>query len=541
MNIKNSRYSYNLFREEESVKNLISFWEENNFLGRLKNKDWSLWVDAFQPEIIDRLGWLELPERMMDRIKGIETFTQEVKEENFTDLILIGMGGSSLAPEVVQKIFKDAPGFPKLTVCDSTHPQAVEQIRKRLDLKATLFLVSSKSGTTLETMSLFHFFWAEVEKEDAEPGKHFVAVTDYGTPLMREAQKKGFRKIFNPYSDVGGRFSAFTEFGLVPASLIGVDIKKLLDQDKNDPGLFLGAALGAVGEKRDKLYFVTSKSLKAFPDWIEQLVAESLGKDGKGIIPVIDEPWIDKGLDAKDRFYIFFYLDDEYKEIKKYIEKTKQKEIPCIEIRLQDKYDLGKEMFNWEIGVAAAGSYLDIHPFNQPDVQAAKDFAKEAMKNISQGKRDFKEDVQTFSIEDEDSLKKAVLKELSGVIKGDYAAFQVYLAPSEKVKQKIQKIRKEIQKKRGIATTMGYGPRFLHSTGQLHKGGPDKGIFLQIVDSPQTDIKVPGKDYSFGSIIKAQSVGDFQALQQKNRRILRIDLKSQTLKGLSKLAKMIKS
>ncbi|MFO7979774.1 MAG: phosphoheptose isomerase, partial [Candidatus Aminicenantes bacterium] len=170
MNIKNSRYSYNLFREEESVKNLISFWEENNFLGRLKNKDWSLWVDAFQPEIIDRLGWLELPERMMDRIKGIETFTQEVKEENFTDLILIGMGGSSLAPEVVQKIFKDAPGFPKLTVCDSTHPQAVEQIRKRLDLKATLFLVSSKSGTTLETMSLFHFFWAEVEKEDAEPG-----------------------------------------------------------------------------------------------------------------------------------------------------------------------------------------------------------------------------------------------------------------------------------------------------------------------------------------------------------------------------------
>lgn len=541
MNIKNSRYSYNLFREEESVKNLISFWEENNFLGRLKNKDWSLWVDAFQPEIIDRLGWLELPERMMDRIKGIETFTQEVKEENFTDLILIGMGGSSLAPEVVQKIFKDAPGFPKLTVCDSTHPQAVEQIRKRLDLKATLFLVSSKSGTTLETMSLFHFFWAEVEKEDAEPGKHFVAVTDYGTPLMREAQKKGFRKIFNPYSDVGGRFSAFTEFGLVPASLIGVDIKKLLDQDRNDPGLFLGAALGAVGEKRDKLYFMTSKSLEAFPDWIEQLVAESLGKDGKGIIPVIDEPRIDKGLHAKNRFYIFFYLDDEYKEVKKYIEKTKQKEIPCIEIRLQDKYDLGKEMFNWEIGVAAAGSYLDIHPFNQPDVQAAKDFAKEAMKNISQGKRDFKEDVQTFSIEDEDSLKKAVLKELSGVKKGDYAAVQVYLAPFEKVKQKIQKIRKEIQKKRGIATTMGYGPRFLHSTGQLHKGGPDKGIFLQIVDSPQTDIKVPGKDYSFGSIIKAQSVGDFQALQQKNRRILRIDLKSQTLKGLSKLAKMIKS
>ncbi|HZX11539.1 MAG TPA: hypothetical protein VFG01_11395, partial [Acidobacteriota bacterium] len=229
------------------------------------------------------------------------------------------------------------------------------------------------------------------------------------------------------------------------------------------------------------------------------------------------------------------------KEVKKYLEKTKQKEIPCIEIRLQDKYGLAKEMFNWEIGVAAAGSYLDIHPFNQPDVQAAKDFAKEAMKNISQGKRDFKEDVQTFSIEDEDSLKKAVLKELSGVKKGDYAAVQVYLAPSEKVKQKIQKIRKEIQKKCGIATTMGYGPRFLHSTGQLHKGGPDKGIFLQIVDSPQTDIKVPGKDYSFSSIIKAQSVGDFQALQQKNRRILRIDLKSQPLKGLSKLAKMIKS
>jgi len=536
-----NRYSFHLFEEEKVVKDLISFWKENNFSGRFRQKDWSLWGDAFQPEITDRLGWLELPVRMRERIDGIEAFSEEIKKEGFSKLVIIGMGGSSLAPEVFQKIFKQASGFPELVLCDSTHPEAVERLRKAVDLGSALFIVSSKSGTTLETLSLYHYFWSEAEKEQREPERHFIAITDSDTPLMREAEEKGFRKIFNPFPDVGGRFSAFTEFGLVPACLIGVDIRRLLDCEKNIPELSLGAALGAVGGKRDKLTFITSRSLKAFPYWLEQLVAESLGKDGKGIIPVMEEPLLDRGVDCKDRFFVFFSLNEEEKEIKKQIKRTKEMEIPFIEIRLQHKYDLGKEIFNWEWAVAAAGSYLKIHPFNQPDVQEAKDFAKKAIKKLSESKEDLKDTVETFPIDDDVILKKAVDGWLSKARNGDYAAVQAFIAPSEKVNRKIQETREALRKKLGIATTMGYGPRFLHSTGQLHKGGPDKGLFLQIVDTPKKDIKVPGKEYTFKSIIRAQALGDFQVLKQRNRRIIRVDLKGQPFKGLSKLKKVIDS
>ncbi len=541
MGFETNRYSFHLFEEEKSVKALISFWEKNDFSRRLFHKDWSLWMDALRPEISDRLGWLELPERMKERIEEIEIFSKEIRKENISTLILIGMGGSSLAPEVFQKIFKKASGFPELILCDSTHPEAVKRLRKAVDLSAALFIVSSKSGTTLETLSLYHYFWSEVKKEQKEPGHQFCAITDFGTPLMQEAQTKGFRKIFNPFPDVGGRFSAFTEFGLVPASLIGVDIRRLMVQEKKIPGLSIGAVLGAVGEKRDKLTFMTSESLKAFPCWLEQLVAESLGKDGKGIIPVMDEPLLEREADYQDRLFVFFSLNGEDKEIKRYIKRTKEKEAPFIEIRLHNKYDVGKEIFNWEWAVAAAGSYLKVHPFNQPDVQAAKDFAKRAMKKMSENKTGLEDTVETFSIDDDMSLKKAVSEWLSKAQNGDYAAVQAYLAPSERTEQKIQNIRESLRKKLGIATTMGYGPRFLHSTGQLHKGGPDKGLFLQIVDNPKKDVAIPGKNYTFKSIIRAQSLGDFQALKRKNRKIIRVDLKEQPIKGLSKLKKVIDS
>ncbi len=541
MDSKKNGYSFHLFDGEKSAKALISFWKENDFFRRVYEKDWSLWVDTFQPEITDRLGWLELPVRMKERIEDIEIFSEEVRKENLSKLVLIGMGGSSLAPEVFQRIFKKASGFPELIFCDSTHPEAVERLRKTVDLSSSLFIVSSKSGTTLETLSLYHYFWSEVEKKQEKPGRHFIAITDFGTPLMREAQIKGFRKIFNPFPDVGGRFSAFTEFGLVPASLIGVDIRRLLGCEKKIPELYLGAALGAVGEKRDKLTFITSKSLKAFPYWLEQLVAESLGKHGKGIIPVMDEPLLDMESDYKDRFFIFFSLDGEHGEIEKVLARAREKKIPFIDISLNKRYELGTEIFNWEWAVAATGSYLKVHPFNQPDVQEAKDFAIRAMKEISESKAGLRDRVKTFSIDDDIPLEKAVDEWLSKAHKGGYAAVQAYLTPSEKTKQKIQNIREALRKKLGIATTMGYGPQFLHSTGQLHKGGPDKGLFLQIVDAPQTDVEVPGKNYTFKSIIKAQSLGDFLALQRKKRTVLRVDLKEQSLRGLSKLAKIIDS
>ncbi|MBD3413697.1 MAG: hypothetical protein GF421_04600 [Candidatus Aminicenantes bacterium] len=537
MNSDHNTYSFHLFNEENKANDLLSSFEENNFLARIKLKDWSLWAETFQPEIVDRLGWLELPVRMKDRIESIEKFTRQVKKEQFSDVILLGMGGSSLAPDVFQKTFPNALGFPKLTVCDSTHPEAVERIRKDLDLKTTLFIVSSKSGTTLETMALYYYFWSELEHAVKKPGNHFIAITDHSTPLMKEARERGFRKIFNPFPDVGGRFSVFTEFGLVPASIIGMDPRKLLESAEKEPNLSLGAALAAVGEIRDKLIFVTSKSLRAFPDWLEQLAAESLGKDGRGIIPVIDEP-LDKAVNDSDRFFVFFGLDGEDADINDSREKLKDKEIPYVDFNLSQKYELGEVMFQWEVAVAAAGSYLKINPFDQPDVQAAKDFARSAMNDFSRDKTKFSKEEETISVDDA-ALKKALGSWLSGAQKGDYAAIQAYLAPSQKVKKKIQDIRAILIDKAGISTTMGYGPRYLHSTGQLHKGGPNKGLFLQIVDSPQTDIRVPGKNYSFQNIIKAQSLGDFQALKQKSRRVLRVDLKDQTLSGLSKLAEMI--
>ncbi len=535
---------------KKQVDERLKLWKKQDFSRRLWAKDHTLWFSKPQPEITDRLGWLFLPEMMHDSLEELSLFSEQIKNEGISSVVLLGMGGSSLAPDVFQKTFGNAPGYPELHVLDSTHPSAVLSVEEKLDLNRILFIVSSKSGTTMETLSLFRYFWNKIRLNTDDAGEHFVAITDPGTPLMKLAHERGFRRVFEANPDVGGRYSALTYFGMVPAALIGMDIHKHIDRawiaskncalcgsEDEAAGTILGASLGEVCRERDKLTFIASDSIRSFPDWLEQLIAESTGKDDKGILPVAGEPLATVGEYSQDRFFVFLTLSGEsVTELEDRMKALKQAGHPFIRIELSDRFDLGREIFSWEVAVALAGSVLGIHPFNQPDVQLAKDFTKKAMENI--GKKEAS-DEETWSFDEPKALAQALKSWLEQAKPGDYVAIQAYLAPSEEVTEALQSIRLELLKRTNLATTLGYGPRFLHSTGQLHKGGPNTGLFLQIVDEPNMELPVPETDYSFKNLIEAQAVGDYRALKQRGRRILRVNLKSDVISGLKKLSESI--
>ncbi len=535
---------------KKQVDERLKLWKKQDFSSRMWSKDPTLWFPDPQPEITDRLGWLVLPEMMHDNLEDLSSFASQIKDEGLSHVVLFGMGGSSLAPDVFQKIFGNAPGYPGLLVLDSTHPSAVRSVEDKLDLNRTLFLVSSKSGTTLETLSLFRYFWNESSLKTKSPGEHFVAITDPGTPLMKLAQERGFRRVFEANPDVGGRYSALTYFGMVPAALIGMDMHRLIDRawtasencafcgsEDQAAGIILGAALGEVSRDRDKLTFIASDSIRSFPDWLEQLIAESTGKDDRGILPVAGEPLVPVNEYGQDRCFVFLTLSGESDtELEDRMKALKQAGHPFVRIELSDKFDLGREIFSWEMAVASAGSVLGIHPFNQPDVQLAKDFTKKAMENIGGEEGN---DEETWSFDEPEGLAQALKGWLGQAKPGDYIAIQAYLPPSKEVTEALQSIRVELLKRTQLATTLGYGPRFLHSTGQLHKGGPNRGLFLQLVDEPNTELPVPETDYSFKNLIKAQAVGDYRALKQRGRRILRVNLKSDVSRGLRKLSESI--
>ncbi len=540
---------------KNKVEERLKTWKKQNFCRRLWAKDPTLWFPEPKPEITDRLGWLELPEAMQERLGEFVAFANQVKDEDFSHVVLLGMGGSSLAPHVFQKTFGRAEGYPELLVLDSTHPSAVKSVEDKLDLSRTLFVVSSKSGTTLETLSLFRYFWKQTGQITKKPGPHFVAITDPGSPLMKLGMERGFRRVFQANPDVGGRYSAFTDFGLAPAALIGMDIPRLLDRawiaaencsfcvsEDKSAGLVLGAVLGELAGMRDKLTLVTSPALSGFPDWVEQLIAESTGKDGKGLVPVANEPFASPDEYSPDRLFVFLFLEgDDNEELEKRMKALREAGHPVVRHDLVDKLDLGKEIFGWEVAVAAAGSVIGIHPFNQPDVQLAKDFTRKAMeKGNRSGGEDISE-VKAFSIEEPEILAKALKDWISQAQPGDYAALQAYLSPTQETTAALQNIRLEILKRTRLATTTGYGPRFLHSTGQLHKGGPNNGLFLQIVDEPKIELSIPETDFSFKSLIRAQALGDYRALKQRGRRILRVDMKADIGRGFEILEDLLQN
>jgi transaldolase/glucose-6-phosphate isomerase len=537
--IRNERpdpVSFHLGGHEDRVVERLHAWQNDDFACRMWRRDPTLWAEEDTPEITNRLGWLNLPESMQEQAEEITSFADSVKDA-FDDVVVLGMGGSSLAPDVFGKVFDAADGYPDLTVLDSTHPDAVTALADDLALERTLFVVASKSGTTTETLSFFRYFWDRVSGVTDTPGDHFVANTDPGSDLVALGEERGSRAVFRAPPDVGGRYSALTPFGLVPAALMGIDLQRLLDrawaaeagsdfcvEAPNNAGLELGAALGELATAgRDKVTFVTSPSLEAFPAWQEQLIAESTGKDDTGIVPVDGEPLAGPKAYGDDRVFVYFYLDGEQDRatIGK-LDALEEAGHPVISIRLDDRYDLAREMYRWEMGVAAAGAILGIHPFNQPNVEAAKRLATEAMNAEDGAGGNVGGQTRTIVADDTGALQQAVGDWLGAADETSYLGVQAYLAPTAATEEALRTLQETLRDRTGLATTLGYGPRFLHSTGQLHKGGPPNGLFLQLVDTPSDEVSVPETDYTFTELIAAQATGDYQALQEADRTVLRV-------------------
>jgi transaldolase/glucose-6-phosphate isomerase len=533
------------------VDERLKEWKKIEFGRRLAEKDSTLWFEKPVHDITTRLGWFDLPESMHDQLDNFSSFAREIKEEGFVHIVLLGMGGSSLAPEVYQKTFGNTQGYPELIILDSTHPDSIKGVEAKIDYKSTLFIVASKSGATLEPLSFFKYFWDNVSKLNNSPGRQFIAITDPETSLAKLGFEKGFRRVFYAHPDLGGRYSALTTFGLLPAALIGMNVHPFLDrawiakeacafcvEETEVLGLRLGAALGELAiVGRDKMTFFTTPSLKSFPSWLEQLIAESTGKKGRGILPVVDEPPTSAEEYGQDRIFVYFILDgDNDLDHEPLLSELEDLGHPTIRIHLSDKEDIAQEIFKWEVATASAGAVLGIHPFNQPDVEFAKELAREAIKIETE---ESEADSETMSFEDQERVEDSIKNWLEQAQPSDYIAIQAYLKPDVETNDLLMLIRKALMRRTHLATTVGYGPRFLHSTGQLHKGGPNTGLFLQIADSPGEDLTVPGAEYTFGDIIKAQSLGDFQAMKSRGRRVLRITVDRDVLSGLRRISDII--
>ena len=519
---------------QAAVDARLELWDDVGFGRRLWEKDPTLWFDPPRDEISSRLGWLDLTEgRSLDAIASLR---DELVAEGVTDVVLLGMGGSSLAPEVYQATFGNAPGHPALTVLDSTHPNAVAAVTAATDPATTIYVVASKSGSTLETLSFFRWFWAIAAAELDDPGRRFIAITDPGSSLDELAQERSFRAIFHAPPDVGGRYSALTEFGLVPAGVIGLDLDALLGgaaaaaqrcraetPAAENPGLVLGAALGELAlAGRDKVTFLPHPELAAFPAWIEQLIAESTGKEDTGIIPVVADPMPRAG---DDRVFVRLTLGGEG--------PPAPSGAPVIAVDLGDVADLGGAMLIFEIAIAASGAVLGIHPFDQPDVQLAKALARKAMSGEAFG-------AGSNAVRwDDAALAARLRKHIDGVAPGDYVGIHAYLAPDAATRAALTRIRTHVAASTGAATTLDFGPRFLHSTGQLHKGGPNSGVFIQIVDDPLPDRSIPETDYTFGELITAQAAGDRAALEQRGRRVVAVTLGDRDAEGLAELEALV--
>lgn len=509
----------------------LSRWDLAGYSERLWLKDPTLWFPEPRAEIADRLGWLDLPERFSRQVEELKAFGNEIAQAGFRHAVVLGMGGSSLAPEVFARTFGSAPGRPELIVLDSTHPAAVAAVAEATDPATTLFVVASKSGGTLETMSFFRYFWGLTSAVTDTPGEHFIAITDAGSSLSSLARERLFRRVFLAPTDVGGRYSALSEFGLVPAAIIGADLDAMADSvsieanrvgadvpSSSNDGLRLGASLGELAlEGRDKVTFVTSERFASFPAWIEQLIAESTGKDGRGIIPIGGEA-LSTIMTAYGQDRVFVVVRQRDEELGPAVSNLVVAGHPVITITLTTGEDLAATMFLLEVAVASAGSVIGIHPFDQPDVQLAKDLARRAMDGR----------LNTGTVAEIDGrqpdLTQHVAAWLEGVKPNAYVGIHAWLNPTAANRTRLEAGRLAVRDTRHTATTLDFGPRFLHSTGQLHKGGPDSGRFIQIVDKPGLDLAIPETDYGFAKLFAAQSLGDYHALQSRHRRVLRVRL-----------------
>jgi transaldolase/glucose-6-phosphate isomerase len=552
----------------EGVKSSLADWKTNNKVARLWQKDPSLWTGTDEGKW---LGWLTVVDEQLREVANLKKLAAEIKKAKFRHAVLLGMGGSSLCVEVLRLTFGKFGGYPELHVLDSTDPAQVKAVEKKLDLKKTLCIVSSKSGSTLEPNIFKQYFYERIRQKvgDKEVGSHFIAVTDPGSKMEQVAKDGGFRHIFAGVPSIGGRYSALSHFGTVPGAIMGLDLSKFLKiaqkmvkacgpatAPEKNPGVILGTILGvAANHGRDKITIFTSPGVSDLGAWLEQLIAESTGKVGKGIIPVDREKIGKPAVYGNDRVFAYLRLAKENnRAMDAAVTALEKAGHPVVRIVLGTKFDLGQEFFRWEIATATAGSIIGINTFNQPDVEASKietrkltseyeatgKLPSEAPFFEDQGLKLFADEKNAAALKNNSDLAGVLRMHLGRIGAGDYFALLGYIQMNDAHEKSLQAIRHQVRDTKKSATCLGFGPRFLHSTGQAYKGGPNSGVFLQLTCDDAADIPVPGQKFTFGIVKAAQARGDFSVLSDRDRRALRIHLGKNVKGDLAKLAKAVK-
>jgi glucose-6-phosphate isomerase len=548
---------------EPKLLEALEDWRDNNKIERLWSRDATLWSGADEAKW---LGWLDIVDRQRASVSRFAEFADDLKQAGFSDILLLGMGGSSLCPEVLSVTFGQQKGSPRLHVLDSTDPAQVKTFERKIDLAKTLFIVSSKSGSTLEPNIFKQYFFDRLEQliGKGQAGSHFVAITDPGSKLEKVARQDGFRHVFHGLPSIGGRYSALSDFGIIPAAAMGVDTGRFLDRAAEmvtacsastpagkNPGLLLGLILGlAASIGRDKVTVIASPGLYDLGAWLEQLVAESTGKQGKGLIPVDREPLGAPGVYGDDRVFVYLRLEgagDPAQDAA--VEAIKNAAHPVVKLTVRDAYDLGRQFFLWEIATAVCGAMLGINPFDQPDVEASKIATRtltgeyeasgklpaEAPFAADQEIKFFADENNASAVKTDGTLRGIVKAHLARLARGDYFALLGYIEMNAAHEAVLESIREKVRDRKRVATCVGFGPRFLHSTGQAYKGGPNSGVFLQITCDDAADLDVPGQTYSFGTVKAAQARGDFQVLAERGRRALRVHLGPDVAAGLRRV------
>ncbi len=523
-------------------------WEGSDRVARIWAGDATVWTGTDEAQW---LGWLGIAGKQLAERQRLEQFAAEVKGAGFKDALLLGMGGSSLCPEVLRLTFCGAPGFPDLHVLDSTDPAQVAATEKKIDLKRTLFIVSSKSGSTLEPNIFKEYFF----ERSGRDGSRFIAITDPGSQMQKVAERDGFRHIFFGLPSIGGRYSALSDFGMIPAAVIGIDVGKLLAPadameqacraPKDNPGLTLGVLLGTLARAgRDKLTIVASPAIRDLGAWLEQLVAESTGKNGRAIIPLDRELLGPPEVYGADRVFAYMRLTPACDEAQdRALDALAAAGHPVIRIAVDDVYQMGGEFFRWEFATAVAGAMIEIDPFNQPDVEASKIATKkltsqfEATGTLPAETPAFEEGgIKVFGQTAGRTLIDTLRAHMDSIKAGDYFALLAYIEMNPEHEVALTAMRQRVRDTKRVATCLGFGPRFLHSTGQAYKGGPNTGVFLQITADDAHDVAIPGQKYTFGIVKAAQAQGDLTVLRERGRRALRIHLGADVGAGLAKLA-----
>jgi len=556
---------------EAAVKGEIQAWQEAGKVRRLWERDASLWTSTDEASW---LGWLGLPEEEIAQLDHLKGAQEDARAGSFDHVLLLGMGGSSLCPEVLRMIFGRVAGFPELHVLDSTDPAQIRAVERRLDPAKTLFIVSSKSGTTLEPNIFKDYFFDRVRRAVGEEsaGSHFIAITDPRSKLHQVAETAQFRHVYLGVPSVGGRYSALSDFGMVPGAIMGLDVEHFLRRAAemamacsaavpvaDNPGTTLGIVMGVLARRgRDKVTLIASPGIHDLGAWLEQLLAESTGKEGRGIVPVDREPSGDTAVYGADRLFVYLRLEpspDLHQD--EHVAALERAGHPVVRIRVGHRYDLGQEFFRWEFATAVAGSIIGIDAFNQPDVEASKVatrklteqyeragmLAPEAPILEGDGLRLYADELNVAQLMAVPGARSSIVGALRAhferLRRGDYAAFLAYIEMSEAHEQTLQAMRRMVRDGKHVATCLGFGPRFLHSTGQAYKGGPNSGVFLQITCDDAVDLAVPGQKLTFGVVKAAQARGDFQVLAERQRRALRVHLGKDVAAGLETLRRSV--